>query len=170
MLHACVRKFDVMDTVQKFLGTKQGSCWRAVLFMLQCQNVQVTENSFFFSFFSFGQTIEVVVRCGFSLEGYDWLLVYTVLIIMPPAVGVMILLPACDLNLTFKFWVVQVFSAMSSCSLSSEFQCSVVKFVVGAYRGYWCGLFLHATCYIFWGNFIYNFDLVCNYLYLLEIL
>jgi len=101
--------------------------------MLQCQNVQVTENSFFSPF---GQTIEVVVRCGFSLEGYDWLLVYTVLIIMPPAVGVMILLPACDLNLTFKFWVVQVFSAMSSCSLSSEFQCSVVKFVVGAYRGY----------------------------------
>ena len=44
--------------------------------MLQCQNVQVTENSFFSPF---GQTIEVVVRCGFSLEGYDWLLVYTVL-------------------------------------------------------------------------------------------
>ena len=84
MLHACVRKFDVMGTVQKFLGTKQGSCWRAVLFMLQCQNVQVTENSFFSPF---GQTIEVVVRCGFSLEGYDWLLVYTVLIIMPPAAG-----------------------------------------------------------------------------------
>ena len=52
--------------------------------MLQCQNVQVTENSFFSPF---GQTIEVVVRCGFSLEGYDWLLVYTVLIIMPPAAG-----------------------------------------------------------------------------------
>ena len=43
MLHACVRKFDVTDTVQKILGTKyglsirhnekssEGSCWLPLL-------------------------------------------------------------------------------------------------------------------------------------------
>ena len=134
-----------------------------------CFNVKTFKSLRTLFSFPFGQTIEVVVRCGFSLEGYDWLLVYTVLIIMPPAVGVMILLPACDLNLTFKFWVVQVFSAVF---LFIEFWVSVFCCKVCCRSLQRLLMRTIFACYLlyFLRKFIYNFDLVCNYLYLLEIL
>ena len=167
MLHACVRKFDVMGTVQKFLGTKQGSCWRAVLFMLQCQNVQVTENSFFSPFWTNhwgGSEMWLFIRrlwlvtciyCAYNYAtccGSDDSIASVWLKSHFQVLGGSSVF--CYVFLFIEFWV-SVFCCKVCCR---SLQRLLMRTILACYLLY------------FLRKFIYNFDLVCNYLYLLEIL